>query len=44
MSKDLSSNNGRWTDEEHNLFLQGLEQFGKNWKLIEKLIKTRTGS
>lgn len=27
-------NTGRWTAEEHSLFLQGLEQHGKGWKKI----------
>ena len=24
-----SENNGRWTRQEHNLFLEGIEKFGK---------------
>lgn len=35
-------NTGRWTAEEHRLFLQGLEQHGKGWKKIAGLIKSRT--
>lgn len=35
-------NTGRWTAEEHRLFLQGLDQHGKGWKKIASLIKTRT--
>ena len=35
-------NTGRWTAEEHNLFLRGLEQHGKGWKKIASLIKSRT--
>jgi len=35
-------NTGRWTAEEHALFLQGLEQHGKGWKKIASLIKSRT--
>lgn len=35
-------NTGRWTAEEHHLFLQGLEQHGKGWKKIASLIKSRT--
>lgn len=35
-------NTGRWGEEEHQLFLQGLELFGKGWKKIAGLIKTRT--
>lgn len=33
---------GRWTREEHNLFLQGLEMYGKIWKKIAAMIKSRT--
>ena len=43
--------NGRWTKTEHQNFLLGnnviylgLELYGKNWKKIEDLIQTRTGS
>lgn len=35
-------NTGRWTAEEHRLFLQGLEAHGKGWKKIASLIKSRT--
>ncbi|KAL3903993.1 MAG: hypothetical protein SGILL_010237, partial [Bacillariaceae sp.] len=35
-------NTGRWTAEEHRLFLQGLELHGKGWKKIAGLIKSRT--
>ena len=35
-------NTGRWTAEEHRLFLQGLEQHGKGWKDIATLIQSRT--
>lgn len=35
-------NTGRWTNEEHRLFLRGLELHGKGWKKIASLIKTRT--
>ena len=33
---------GRWTREEHHLFVKGLEMYGKGWKKIASLIKTRT--
>ena len=33
---------GRWTREEHHTFIKGLELYGKGWKKIASLIKTRT--
>jgi SHAQKYF class myb-like DNA-binding protein len=33
---------GRWTREEHHLFLKGLEMYGRGWKKIAMLMKTRT--
>jgi len=32
-------NTGRWTSEEHQLFLNGLDSYGKEWKKIAELIK-----
>jgi SHAQKYF class myb-like DNA-binding protein len=40
MRADLST--GRWTSEEHNLFLLGLKKYNKQWKSIAELVKTRT--
>jgi len=33
---------GRWLPEEHRLFLEGLERFGKKWTKISAYIGTRT--
>ncbi|CAH0521929.1 unnamed protein product [Peronospora belbahrii] len=33
---------GRWTKKEHELFLEGLQRFGKSWKKISSLVHTRT--
>lgn len=35
---------GRWTKEEHDKFVDGLKKYGKNWKLIEDFVDTRSGS
>lgn len=42
---------GRWTQEEHQLFVKGMlfwnlgiEEFGKNWKKIGQIVPTRTGA
>ena len=36
------SNEGRWNEEEHEKFLDGIELFGPIWKKVKTLIKTRT--
>ncbi|CAM9743900.1 unnamed protein product [Ectocarpus fasciculatus] len=33
---------GRWTSQEHADFLEGLEKYGKDWKAIADVVKTRT--
>jgi SHAQKYF class myb-like DNA-binding protein len=40
---------GRWDEQEHEKFLQGISRsiaalmaFGKNWKMIEEVVQTRT--
>ena len=33
---------GRWTDEEHELFLEALKRYGKEWKKIAGAVRTRT--
>jgi SHAQKYF class myb-like DNA-binding protein len=40
--KVSSPNNGRWKKEEHALFLEALDQHGKNWQKISAHVKTRT--
>ena len=44
-SEDDNGNNpyqGRWTQEEHDKFLEGLKLFGKDWRRIEEYIGSRT--
>lgn len=35
---------GRWTEEEHRNFLKGIIEYGNDWKMVEKIVKTRTSS
>ena len=35
---------GRWTQEEHDKFIEGLKLFGKDWRRIEEHIGSRTCS
>ena len=35
---------GRWTPEEHDLFLEGLMLFGNEWKSVQEHIKTRSAT
>jgi SHAQKYF class myb-like DNA-binding protein len=32
----------RWTADEHRLFLEGIMLYGKDWKRMQPIIKTRT--
>ena len=41
-SENIDVNEGRWTKEEHNKFLDGIVQFGINWKKVKTLINSRT--
>jgi len=38
----LSKISGRWTDEEHILFLEAIERYGNMWSKVKDYIKTRT--
>ncbi len=37
-------NNGRWSEEEHKKFLEGILEFGNEWKKVQKVIKTRSST
>lgn len=41
-NQEDSSRNGRWTKDEHDLFLKGLQMYGKDWKMITNIVKTRS--
>ena len=35
---------GRWTDDEHNQFIKGILEYGNEWKMVQKIIKTRSST
>jgi len=35
-------NTGRWSEEEHQKFMEAYSKYGKNWKLVQAHIGTRT--
>jgi SHAQKYF class myb-like DNA-binding protein len=35
-------NKGKWTQDEHETFLLEWAKYGNNWKIIAKIVKTRT--
>jgi SHAQKYF class myb-like DNA-binding protein len=37
-----SETTGRWTKQEHEMFLKALRKFGKEWKKVAAMVKTRT--
>lgn len=42
-SRSTGHNTGSWTDEEHRLFLEGLEKFGRSkWREISEYVGTRS--
>ena len=41
--KNIGIKKGRWTDEEHDKFLEGIILYGEDWKKIKTLVKSRNG-
>lgn len=37
-------NSGRWTQEEHLKFIDGILEYGNEWKKVQSLIKTRSST
>jgi len=35
---------GRWTEEEHQKFIDGILQYGNEWKKVQQLIRTRSST
>ncbi|GMI45109.1 hypothetical protein TrCOL_g10297 [Triparma columacea] len=40
--EEVEASTGRWTEQEHILFLKGLKAHGKKWKLVAAHVHTRT--
>lgn len=38
----IRKNKGGWTREEHEAFLRGLQQYGRNWEAVAVVVPTRT--
>lgn len=43
-SQEDGISSGRWTDAEHQVFMQGLQLYGREWKKVASLIPTRTSA
>ena len=47
-SEDESNENkfhtGRWTEEEHQKFIDGILKYGNEWKKVQQIIKTRSST
>lgn len=43
-NSDKKISTGRWTREEHELFLEGLKKHGREWKKVAEKITTRTSA
>jgi len=42
--RSSSKSAGRWTKEEHQRFVEAIQKYGKNWKLVEDHVATRSGA
>ena len=40
----ITGTDGRWTDEEHELFREAVLLFGKNWNKVATHVGTRTSA
>jgi SHAQKYF class myb-like DNA-binding protein len=41
---EFKFNSGRWSDDEHKRFLEGILTYGNEWKKIQNIIKTRSST
>jgi SHAQKYF class myb-like DNA-binding protein len=38
----FGGNHGRWTSDEHERFIEGINQFGREWDKVQAVVKTRS--
>jgi len=43
-NKKNQYHNGRWTEEEHQKFINGILEYGNEWKKVQQIIKTRSST
>lgn len=44
LKQDAKQQNGRWTKEEHQRFVEAIKIYGKSWKKVEEFVGTRSGA
>ena len=44
ITSNSSFNSGRWSEEEHQKFIEGILEYGNEWKKVQKIIKTRSST
>ena len=42
--ENFSYNTGRWNEEEHQKFIEGILEYGNEWKSVQKIVKTRSST
>ena len=42
--KEVTFQSGKWTDEEHEKFIEGILNYGNEWKKVQQIIKTRSST
>jgi SHAQKYF class myb-like DNA-binding protein len=42
LSHGVDGRQGRWSQEEHELFLRAIDQFGREWDKVQTVVKTRS--
>jgi SHAQKYF class myb-like DNA-binding protein len=43
-NSNIQFHSGRWTEEEHQKFIDGILEYGNEWKKVQQIIKTRSST